>query len=223
MKFISIDPRYTVDAQALNAQWIPIRQGTDMALILAMADVMFQQNLVNQAFVTQYVEPTGFATWKNYVTGVSDGVEKSPQWAAAITGIPAATIQALTQLYASSKPSKLLLGWEMTRPSNVNIARAAILLQAMAGYTLTPGGGGPLESGYTKNSWSTISYPTVNIKGTITGVKWPVVAFNTIRWHKAINLQPQLQSAPNYPGAIQCTNRCTGERTGSQPEVPFLE
>ncbi|MGA2876795.1 MAG: molybdopterin-dependent oxidoreductase, partial [Nitrososphaerales archaeon] len=153
VKFISIDCRYTVDAQALNAQWIPIRQGTDIALILAIADVMFQQNLVNQSFVTQYVEPNGFATWKNYVTGVSDGVEKSPQWAATITGVPAATIQALAQLYASSKPSKLLLGWEMARPSNVNITRACILLQAMAGYTLTPGGGGPLELGYGKNSW----------------------------------------------------------------------
>ena len=113
----------------------------------------------------------------------------------AITGIPAATIHALAQLYASSKPSKLLLGWEMTRPSNVNIARACLILQAMAGYTLTPGGGGPLELGYGKNSWSTISYSLCKCQGNYFRNKsWPVIAFNTIRWHKAINLQPQLQS-----------------------------
>ncbi len=36
VKFISIDPRYTVDAQAHGAQWIPIKPGTDLALILAL-------------------------------------------------------------------------------------------------------------------------------------------------------------------------------------------
>ena len=57
---IHIDPRYTPTSEALADQWIAIRPGTDMAMFLAMANVLFKQNLVNTAFINQWVEPTGY-------------------------------------------------------------------------------------------------------------------------------------------------------------------
>ena len=56
-------------------------------------------------FISQFVEPTGFQTWQNYVLGVSDGVEKIPAWAAAICGVPADTITALTRLIVANSPT----------------------------------------------------------------------------------------------------------------------
>ena len=59
---IAIDHRYTWTAESLATQFIPIRPGTDVVLAMAMANVIFKQNLWDQDFVTKWVEPTGFAS-----------------------------------------------------------------------------------------------------------------------------------------------------------------
>ena len=53
-KIIVIDPRYTDTALTLADEWIPIRPGTDSALIDAMAYTMIQENLHDQAFLDKY-------------------------------------------------------------------------------------------------------------------------------------------------------------------------
>ena len=107
MKIILIDPRYTMDAEIYADQWIPIRRDTDTAMAIAMANVLFKQNLVDQTFVSKWIEPTGLQKYKDYVLGNSDGVDKTPQWAETITGVPAETITALATLWANSKPVAL--------------------------------------------------------------------------------------------------------------------
>ena len=181
------------NAHAHGGQWIPIKPGTDLALILAIADVVFQQKLYDQSFIDKWIEPTGFAQWKNYVTGVTDGVEKTPQWAESITGIPSETITALAQLYAQSKPSRLMVGWEACRSFSTNVSRAAILLQAMMGYLFMPGGGGPFEMGYSKNPWMAGPSPSPATTGAIfIPTKWSTpTAFNLTKWQKAILLREQ--------------------------------
>jgi len=44
-RVIIIDPRYTVGAEVLADQWIPIKPGTDTAMFLAMAYVLFKDDL----------------------------------------------------------------------------------------------------------------------------------------------------------------------------------
>ena len=66
---VAIDCRYTKTAEVLADQWIPIRPGTDMAMILAMCNVLFSENTFDQSFVSSNVEPTGFSKWQDYVTG----------------------------------------------------------------------------------------------------------------------------------------------------------
>ena len=96
-KFILIDPVYNVSAEALGAQWIPIRPGTDTAFGLAVAYVLYTEDLYDHEYVAQWVEPDGFEEWRKYVVGEVDGVAHTPEWAEPITGIPAETIGAFAR------------------------------------------------------------------------------------------------------------------------------
>ena len=135
---VCIDSRYTKTAEVLSDQWIPIRAGTDMAMILGMCYVMFSENSYDSSFVSNWVEPTGFSKWKDYVTGTSDGVPKTPQWAETICGVPAETITDLTHKLLANKPS--VVGWFNSAgriPYGENQCRAQIALQAMLGSIVT--------------------------------------------------------------------------------------
>lgn len=161
VRTIVIDPRYTDTAVALADQWVPIRPGTDTALIAAMANVMIKENLHDQAFLDTYTQgfdeytlpegaPAG-SSYKSYVMGKGpDGIEKTPEWAAPITGIPAQTIVQLAREIAQAKPCAITQGWGPQRQADgENQSRAIFTLAAMTGNVGIPGGGtGARESDY---------------------------------------------------------------------------
>ena len=106
-KVIYIDPRYNPTTQALSDQWIPIRPGTDIALMLAISNVWFKENLTDNTFIAANVDPVGLAKYKDYVLGNTAGpdgaIDRTPEWQQSITGVPAATVrsgEALCQLKA---------------------------------------------------------------------------------------------------------------------------
>lgn len=104
-KIIAIDPRYTDSAAVFADQWVPIRPGTDAAVMLAMAYVIISENLQDQGFIDAHA--SGFDQFKTYVLGSEEGTAKTPQWAEAISAVPAATIADLARAYASTKPAIL--------------------------------------------------------------------------------------------------------------------
>ena len=75
VQIIAIDPRFTDSAAAFASQWIPIRPGTDTAMLLAMAYVILKENLQDQNFLDTYT--IGFERFRDYVMGISDGVPKT--------------------------------------------------------------------------------------------------------------------------------------------------
>ncbi len=132
IKIISIDPRYHDSAAALASEWIPIRPGTDAAMMVSMAYVMIKENLYDKAFLDKYT--VGFDKFSDYVLGVEDGVEKTPAWAEAITGVPATTIKHLAREYATTKPSALIDCQGPARSAmGEQFNRCAIVLTAMTG------------------------------------------------------------------------------------------
>jgi anaerobic dimethyl sulfoxide reductase subunit A len=166
---ISIDPRYHQSANVIANQWIPIRPGTDMAMVLAMANALFKEDLYDKDYISKWVEPTGFQMWKDYVLGVSEGpdgkIDRTPEWAEEITGIPAETIRALARLYAKSKPTKIMFGYGATRSDGWNVTRGLLALQAMGGYLTVAGGGDPV-SGVGPGTPNPVSWPTIAWRGT---------------------------------------------------------
>ncbi len=84
VKIIAIDPRFTDSAAAFASQWIPIRPGTDTAMLLAMAYVILKENLQDQNFLDTYT--IGFERFRDYVMGISDGVQKTSAWAETYNG-----------------------------------------------------------------------------------------------------------------------------------------
>ena len=132
IKIICIDPRYHDTAATLASEWIPIIPGTDAAMMVSMAYVMIKENLHDKEFLDKYT--VGFDKFSDYVLGSEDGVEKTPAWAEAITGVPAPTIERLAREYATTKQASLM---DCQGPARAAMGeqynRCAITLTAMTG------------------------------------------------------------------------------------------
>ena len=112
VRLVNISPLRGDMPEFSGAEWLPIRPGTDTALMLAMAHVLLVENRQDQAFLDRCT--VGFDRVRAYVLGQSDGLAKTPDWAAPITGIPAATIVQLARDCAS-QPAMLTCAWSIQR------------------------------------------------------------------------------------------------------------
>lgn len=161
-KMIVIDPRYTDTAAGREDEWIPIRPGTDAALVAGMAYVMITENLVDQAFLDKYCVGYDENTlpenaprnghYKAYILGEGDdGIIKTPAWAAKITGIPEMKIIRLAREIATTKPCCIVQGWGIQRHSNGEMAaRAVAMLPILTGNVgISGGNSGARESTFT--------------------------------------------------------------------------
>jgi anaerobic dimethyl sulfoxide reductase subunit A len=188
---ICIEPRYTPSVEVLADQWIPIRPTTDVAMMIAMANGWFKEDLCDKDFVEEWVEPEGLKKWKAYVLGTEDGVDKSAQWAETLCGVPAETIEGFARLYAKSKPVNLNMSLAMGRQFfGENPARASMYLQALTGNTFIPGGTAAVETGLW---WGRLggSLPRVDWQQKRRAYRAPVL-MAMHKWPKAVDLREKL-------------------------------
>jgi anaerobic dimethyl sulfoxide reductase subunit A len=150
-KVICIDPRMSMSAVGLADEWIPIRPGTDTAMMSAMAYVMISEDLYDAEFVrthcvgfddTQMPEGMeGVESYKDYILGRKDGTPKTPDWAERITAGPSETIDRIARLYATLKPGVLYQGYGMQRRAyGEQVVRAGCVLAAITGNIGVAGG-----------------------------------------------------------------------------------
>ena len=138
-KIIVIDPRKSETANELGAEWIAPRPNTDMAIMLAMAYTMHKEGLANKEFLSEYT--VGYEKFLPYLLGEKDKTPKTPEWAAAISGISAEKIKEIARLIAK-KPSMLFSGWSMQRADHGEQPLwMVVVLACMAGQIGLPGRG----------------------------------------------------------------------------------
>src|SRR4029453_16564853 len=159
-RIICVDPRRTRTSYELADEHVFIRPGTDTAALLAMAYVIVTEGLHDQAFpdppAVGFGEahlPAGApanASYRSYLLGLADGVRKTPEWAEAITGVPAATLRRLAIEYATSRPAALQCGYAPGRTIHgEQFHRAAYALCSITGSVGTPGGNSGVSNGAT--------------------------------------------------------------------------
>lgn len=92
---INISPMRDDCPQFVNAEWIPIRPNTGVALMLSLGYEIERLAAVDSAFLQSHC--VGYPQLRAYLLGESDGQPKTPQWASRITAIPAARIALLAR------------------------------------------------------------------------------------------------------------------------------
>lgn len=155
-RIVCVDPRVTNTSKALADEHILIRPSTDAAALIAMAYVIVSENLHDQAFCDRFVHgfdegavPEG-ASYRTYLLGLKDGQPKTPEWAEAITGIPAATLRRLAIEFATTKPTALQCGYAPGRTAyGEHFHRAAYALAAITGNVGRIGGNSGVSNGAT--------------------------------------------------------------------------
>ncbi|MER7745572.1 molybdopterin-dependent oxidoreductase [Streptomyces bacillaris] len=99
-RLVVVDPRRTATA-AVADDWIAPKPHTDLALALGMLHHILDQGLHDREFVRRWV--LGFDELKAHMAAS----RYTPEWAAAVTGVPAATIRRTARDYARARSAAL--------------------------------------------------------------------------------------------------------------------
>ncbi len=130
---VVIDPRQTMTAKLTDAEWVPIRPGTDGALALGMCNVIINEELFDEVFVNEWTK--GFEEFTRYAEYFT------PETVEGITGVPAGTVKSLARRIAETDGVSPVMysGLEYSE-SGVQAIRATHVLWAFAGQLDIPGG-----------------------------------------------------------------------------------
>ena len=130
-KLIVIDPRRIelVDAPHIKADFhLPVRPGTNTALLTALAHVIATEGLINEAFVAERCETKAFEQWREFVSRP----ENSPEAMAETTGVDAQTVRGAARLFATGGNGSIYYGLGVTEHSQGSTTVMAIANLAMA-------------------------------------------------------------------------------------------
>ncbi|WP_221688318.1 molybdopterin-dependent oxidoreductase [Gordonibacter massiliensis (ex Traore et al. 2017)] len=154
VKFLFVGPEYSVTAGLTNAEWIPVRPGTDTALLLAIAHAMITRDqngsLIDWDFLNRCT--VGFdadhmpadaktdENFRDYVMGKYDGVEKTPEWASEICGTPVEMINHLADVLGCKNNCYISSNGAPARNKGAeNYPQALMTIAAMGGHFGKPG------------------------------------------------------------------------------------
>ena len=130
-KLIVIDPR-RIDLVRMPhveaAYHLPLRPGTNVAMLNALAHVIVTEGLVNQDFVQSRCDLDAFADWADFVSQPGN----SPEAMEPVTGVPAALVRGAARLYATGGNGAIYYGLGVTEHSQGSTAVMGIANLAMA-------------------------------------------------------------------------------------------
>ncbi len=148
-QIIAVDPRFSTAASKAK-WWLPIKPGTDTALVLAWINQVIKEKGYDEQFVRS--STSGFSELAEHVK------DFTPEWAEKITEIPASVIRETAKAMMDAKPAVLVhpgrhVAWY---GNDVQRARAVAILSALLGVWGQKGG-------YFLNSVFPAQYNALNI------------------------------------------------------------
>jgi thiosulfate reductase / polysulfide reductase chain A len=128
-KIVVVDPRYSETAIIAN-EWLPVKPGTDLALILAMLNVMIDEKLYDEDFIRKHT--VGFDNLKDEI------ITYPPEWAEKVCDIPKDSIYRIARELAASRPTSLVHrgyhgGFGAGYLNSFQTARAIAIINAFLG------------------------------------------------------------------------------------------
>ncbi|MCC6681671.1 MAG: formate dehydrogenase subunit alpha [Phycisphaeraceae bacterium] len=132
-KLIVLDPRNTELARLADIH-LPLRPGSNVAVVNAMQHVLINENLINQEFIDRFSE--GYDQIKKELASCT------PEWASEISGVNPDQIRQATRLYASGNAAQILWGLGVTEAGHgSNTVFGLINMGVMTGNFGRPGTG----------------------------------------------------------------------------------
>jgi formate dehydrogenase major subunit len=131
-KLIVVDPRQTdlVSSAHVKADYhLPLKPGTNVAVITALAHVVVTEGLVDEAFVAERCDTKSFQQWRDFVAKP----ENSPEALSPACGVPAELLRGAARLYASKgKNAAIYYGLGVTEHAQGSTMVMGIANLAMA-------------------------------------------------------------------------------------------
>ncbi|MCQ3002726.1 molybdopterin guanine dinucleotide-containing S/N-oxide reductase [Pseudomonas syringae] len=152
VEFVNVSPLRDDLIGPTRNEWLPVRPGSDTALMMALSYVLITEGLHNEDFVQRYA--VGYERFRDYLLGRTDGQPKGPEWAQALTDIPAAQITDLARRMAS-KRTMINIAYSLQRSVHGEQPFwMTVTLAALLGQIGLPGGGFGLGYGCMNNTGS---------------------------------------------------------------------
>ena len=138
-RFVMFSPLRDDMPAEVEAEWHANLPLTDTAIMLGLAHVLITEGLADRAFLDRYC--VGFDRLADYVTGKSDGVAKTPEWAQAISGIGADALRELARAMAARRTLVTVSNSLQRAEFGEQPVWMGIALAALTGQIGQPGGG----------------------------------------------------------------------------------
>ncbi len=132
-KLIVVDPRRIdlVKSPHIKADYhLPLKPGTNVAMVNALAHVIVTEGLINEDFVRERCDLDAFEAWARFIALEHN----SPEAMEASTGVPAADVRAAARLYATGGNAAIFYGLGVTEHS-----QGSTMVMGMANLAMATG------------------------------------------------------------------------------------
>ncbi len=134
LTMIVLDPRFTNTAAKAD-RWYAVNPGTDLAFVLALTYVAFDEGLYDKEFCQKYM--VGYAEYKTHILSK----KYTPEWAAKLTGIPAKEIYKTAREFMKARSPIYYQGRRSAfSPNDFQLRRAMAIYQGLSGNLDKKGG-----------------------------------------------------------------------------------
>ena len=140
-QIIVADPRridLVRSAHVEAAHHLPLKPGTNVAIINALAHVVVTEGLIDEEYVRARCEWNDFEVWARFIAQERN----SPEATEALTGVPAAAVRGAARLFATARNAAIFYGLGVTEHS-----QGSTMVMGMANLAMATGNIGRLGVG----------------------------------------------------------------------------